>query len=72
VHLLIKYVAEGETQKVHAVHYDLPFNAFVVCPNLVPGDPVDTVLFIEKVKLNLLDPRSISKFIVFLIGVEPA
>lgn len=70
----IQYIADTPDQKVHFVHYDLPFNAIIVkdCGALIPSEPTDIVahVCVEKIRLTQIDPRTISKEIVLMVWIE--
>jgi len=74
----IQYVSNAPDQKVHFVHYELPFEALVLgdCGDLIPPD--DDILpdnfvphvCVEKLRLTQIDSRTISKEIVLMVWVE--
>jgi len=81
--LNIQYVADVPEQKVHAVHYELPFNAIIMrdCALntsvflIPPGDPILPDNFVphvcvEKVRITQIDRRTLSKEIVLMVWVE--
>ncbi|WP_418792493.1 DUF3794 domain-containing protein [Phosphitispora sp. TUW77] len=74
--LNIQYAADVPTQKVHFVHYDLPFNALILtdCGEPIPlaDFPDDFVVHVcvEKLRLTQIDSRTLSKEIVLMIWVE--
>lgn len=79
VSLSIQYVADVPDQKVHHVHYDLPFTGIIMgdCGELIPSDdvifPDNFVVHIcvEKVRLTQINSRMLSKEIVLMLWVEP-
>jgi uncharacterized repeat protein (TIGR01451 family) len=72
VHVRVTYVADVPDQSVHVVEADFPFRTFILWPELLPDTPVDVTTFIESADFKLLDPRTIGKFIVILVGVTQA
>lgn len=81
--LYIQYVADVPDQKVHVVHYELPFNGIIMrdCALntsvfLIP--PGDTILpdnfvahvCVEKLRITQIDSRTLSKEIVLMLWVE--
>jgi|GEM_PF-1454250 len=78
VSLSVQYVADVPDQKVHHVHYDLPFTGIILadCGELIPtADPIFPNNFVvhicvEKVRLTQIDNRTLSKEIVLMLWVE--
>lgn len=78
VTLGIQYVADTPDQKVHFVHFDVPFSAIIQgdCGALIPvADtifPDDFVVHVcvEKMRFTQVDNRTISKELVLLVWVE--
>lgn len=74
VRLVIQYVADVPDQKVHSVHYDIPFEAIVVgdCGDLLDAPPANFVVHVcvEKIRVAQIDPRTLSKQIVLMVWVE--
>lgn len=78
ISLSIQYVADVPDQKVHHVHYDLPFTGIILddCGTLIPTN--DTIfpnnfvvhICVEKVRLAQIDNRTLSKEIVLMLWVE--
>jgi len=74
--LLLEYIAEGPEQKVHVVHFNLPFNALILndCGGLIPPDklPDDFVVHVcvEKIRYTQINNRTIQKEIVLMVWVE--
>ena len=74
----IQYVADVPSQKVHFVHYEIPFEALVLddCGDLLPSD--DTIftngfvphVCVEKLRLVQIDNRTINKTIVLQVWIE--
>lgn len=81
--LYIQYVADVPDQKVHTVHYELPFNAIIMSDCALntsfflipPGDPIlpdnfITHVCVEKIRVTQIDSRTLSKEIVLMVWVE--
>lgn len=76
--LYIQYIADVPEQKVHVVHYDLPFNALVMDDCGKPINPADPIfpdnfvvhVCVEKTHFTQIDNRTISKQIVLMVWVE--
>ena len=70
----LQYVADVLDQKVHFVHYDLPFNALLMtdCGELIPQKPTDFVIHVcvEDIKLTQIDSRTINKQILLMVWAE--
>lgn len=74
----IQYVADTPDQKVHFVHFDVPFSAIIQgdCGALIPID--DTIfpdnfvvhVCVEKMRFTQVDSRTISKELVLMVWVE--
>ena len=70
VHVIVKYVATDEEQSVHVVEAEIPFETFILWPGLPPGASVDVAAIIEAAIFKLVDPRTISKYIVLLVTAQ--
>ncbi|MFA4885547.1 MAG: DUF3794 domain-containing protein [Desulfotomaculaceae bacterium] len=74
----IQYAADVPSQKVHFVHYEIPFEVLVLadCGGLIdPANPIFPDNFVphvcvEKLRLTQIDNRTISKEIVLLVWIE--
>lgn len=70
----LQYVADVPDQKVHFVHYDLPFNAILLddCGGLIPVKPDNFVIHVcvENIKFRQIDNRTISKEILLMIWAQ--
>lgn len=70
----IQYIAVGPEQKVHYVHYELPFEALILndCEGLITDLPENYVIHVcvEKIRVSQVDPRTLNKEIVLMIWVE--
>lgn len=74
--LAIQYVADSPQQKVHVVHYQIPFVAMILqdCPPfLFPSPPDDFVahVCVEKIRVTKVNKRTFNKEIVLLVWIEP-
>lgn len=74
----IQYVADVPDQKVHFVHYDLPIAAIILTDCGLPINPADPIfpdnfvvhVCVEKIRIEQIDSRTLSKQIVLMIWVE--
>jgi hypothetical protein len=67
----IEYVACEPTQSVHAVHFDIPFSAFIVLPLGFPiGTPITVTGYLEDIYVEMLDCRTIFKNVTILLDAE--
>lgn len=75
----ITYVADEETQSVHAAHYENLKSFFVVIPNEIDGEYACDLLrsnrisvtpYVEAVHSKMLDKRTIFKCVLLFIDVK--
>lgn len=66
----ITYVADNEVQSEHFAHFRVPFTATLVCPDISVDAKVKPIIIIEHVQWHIIDPRTIKKNIVLLVGVK--
>lgn len=70
----LQYVADVPDQKVHFVHYDLPFNAILLddCGGLIPVKPENFVIHVcvENMRFRQIDNRTINKEILLMIWAQ--
>ncbi|MGL4736171.1 MAG: DUF3794 domain-containing protein [Cellulosilyticaceae bacterium] len=62
--VLVGYVADEPSQSVHAAHYGLPFNQFILLEGPVVG-PVEPAITIEDIQVERVNARSFSISIVW-------
>ena len=75
----VTYVADEQTQSVHAAHYENLKSFFVIVPNQIDGNDVCVLLrsirisvnpHIEAVHTRILDKRTIFKCVLLFIDVK--
>jgi hypothetical protein len=69
--VLLTYVAKVRDQSVHAVEACFPFSTFMLVPGLAPDASVNVTAAVEFTQFQVIDPRTISKFIVLLVTATP-
>jgi hypothetical protein len=68
----ITYVADVESQSVHAAHFDLPFSAFIILPPKTKlSTKFDVTVCIEDIFVCILNSRQIFKNVTIFIKAEP-
>lgn len=65
----IEYVADEETQSVHAAHFKVPFSTFIVLPfDYKEGSQITVVPYIEDIYVQQLDKRNLFKNVVLFLN----
>lgn len=75
----VVYTAWNEVQSVHSAHFEVPFSAFIVLPDMIdPNTPTTlesrfcVVSCVEDVFVKALNPREIFKNVTLFLQATPA
>jgi hypothetical protein len=71
LHQKVEYIADEQTQSVHAAEFNVPFSSFIILPeNFNEGSTVNVEAYVEDVFYKLISPRCIFKNVTLRLEAE--